>query len=41
MKRIVTRKLLDRRKTPTTDGWRLSDEEFDELNKIFSFTLEG
>ncbi len=25
LKRIVTRKLLNRRKRPTTDGWRLSD----------------
>ena len=30
-KRIVTRKLLNRRKRPTTDGWRLSNKEFDEL----------
>ena len=41
MKRIITRKLLNRRKRPTTDGWRLSDKEFDELNKMYSFTLEG
>jgi len=41
LKRIITRKLLDRRKRPTTNGWRLSDKEFDELNKFYSFTLEG
>ncbi len=40
-KRIITRKLLNRRKRPTADGWRLSDNEFDELNRIYSFTLEG
>jgi len=32
---------LNRRKRPTTDGWRLSDNEFDELNNIYNFTLEG
>ena len=37
LKRIVTRKLLNRRKRPTTDGWRLSDKKFDELNRIYSF----
>jgi len=41
LKRIVTRKLLNCRKRPTTNGWRLSDEDFDELNKVCSFTLEG
>ena len=41
LKRIVTRKLLNRRKRPDTNGWRLSDKEFDELNRIYSFTLEG
>ena len=41
LKRIITRNLLNRRKRPTTDGWRLSDKEFDELNKIYSFTLEA
>jgi hypothetical protein len=41
LKRIVTRKLLNRRKRLTSDGWRLSDKEFDELNRTYSFTLEG
>jgi hypothetical protein len=41
LKRIVTRKFLNRRKRPTTDGWRLNDKEFDELNRTCSFTLEG
>jgi hypothetical protein len=40
LKRIVKRKLMNRRKIPTTDGWGLSDNEFDELNRISSFTLE-
>jgi len=30
LKRIVIRKLLNRRKRPTIDGWILSDKEFDE-----------
>ena len=29
------------RKRPITDGWRLSDTEFDESNTIYNFTLEG
>ncbi len=41
LKRIVTIKSLNRRKRPTTDGWRLGDDEFDELNRIYIFTLEG
>ena len=41
LKRFFTRKFLNRRKRPPTDGWRLSDKEFDELNIIYSFTLEG
>ena len=40
LKRIVTRKLSIRRKRPTTGGWRLNDEEFDELNIAYSFTLK-
>jgi hypothetical protein len=33
LKRIVTRKSLNRRKRPPSDGWRLSDKEFEELNR--------
>ena len=40
LKRNVTRKLLNLRR-PTTVGWRLNDKEFDELNRTYSFTLEG
>jgi hypothetical protein len=41
LKRIVTRKLLNRRKRPTIDGWRLSDKEYGELIRVYIFTLEG
>jgi len=41
LKRMVKRKLLNRNKRPPTYGWRLNDEEFDELNKTYKFTLEG
>jgi hypothetical protein len=42
LKRIVTRKLLNRRKRQPTDGWRLlSDKEFNEFNRMYSFTLGG
>jgi hypothetical protein len=41
LKRIVTRKLLNRRKRPPIDGCRLNNEEFDELSRTRSFTLEG
>ena len=33
--------VTDRGKRPTTDGRRLSDNEFDESNRVYSFTLEG
>ena len=26
---------------PPTDGWRLSDKEFDELHRIYKFAVEG
>ena len=29
-KREITRKLVNRRKRPPIDGWRLNDKEFDE-----------
>jgi hypothetical protein len=38
---MVKRKLLNRRKRPPTDDWRLNDEEFDDLNITCSFTFEG
>ena len=41
LKRVVARKLLNRRNRPTNDGWRLSDKEFDEFNRVYCFTLEG
>jgi hypothetical protein len=41
LNRINTRKLLNRRKIPPTNEWRISDKEFDELNTVYSFTLDG
>ena len=41
LKRNVTRKLLNRRKRPTTHGWRLNDKEFDELNRTYRFISES
>ena len=32
VKRKVKRKLLNRSRRPTTDGWRLNDNEFDKLH---------
>jgi hypothetical protein len=39
LKRMVKRKLFNRSKRPPTYGWRLIDEEFDELNTTYRFTL--
>ncbi len=41
LKRMVKRKLLNRSKRPPTNGWRLNNDEFDELTKTYMFTLEG
>ena len=41
VKRKVKRKLLNRSRRTTTDGWRLNDEEFDKLHEIYRFTVEG
>jgi len=41
LKRMVKHKLLNRSKRRPIDGWRLNDEEFDELKKTYWFTLEG
>jgi hypothetical protein len=38
LKRIVTKKLMKRIKRAHTDGWRLIDEEFDELIRTYNFT---
>ena len=40
-KLIVKRNLLNHRKRPTTDRWRLNDKESDDLNRTYSFILEG
>jgi len=39
-KQMVKLKLLNHSKRPPTDGWKINDAEFDELNKIYRFTLE-
>ena len=41
LKRFFTRKLLNRRKRPTIDGWRINDKEFDELKGTCIFTSGG
>jgi len=41
VKRNTKRKLLSRSKRPPTNGWRLNDKEFDELHRIYKFTMEG
>ena len=41
VKQNIKRKALSRIKRPPTDGWRLNDKEFDELHKIYKFTMEG
>ncbi len=41
VKRIVKRKLASRSKRPPTDGWRLNDIEFDQLNTLYRFIVEG
>ena len=40
-KQDVKRKLLSRRERPPSEGWRLSDKEFDKLHRIYKFTVEG
>jgi hypothetical protein len=32
---------LNRKKNPPTNGWRLKDVEFDKLNSLYHFTVEG
>jgi hypothetical protein len=39
--RNVKQQKMSRRKRPPTDRWRLNDEEFNELHKLCSFTVEG
>ena len=41
VKRLKTRKLMNRKKNLPTNGWRLSDIEFEKLNKLYNFTVEG
>jgi hypothetical protein len=41
VKRKIKRKFLSRSKRPPTNGWRRNDKEFDELHRIYKFTVEG
>ena len=41
VKRLKTRRLLNRKKNLPTNGWRLSDIEFEKLNRFYIFTVEG
>ena len=40
VKRNVERKIMIRSKRPSTNGWRLSDTEFNRLHNIYKFTVE-
>ena len=41
VKRLKTRRLLNRKKNLPTNGWRLNDIEFEKLNSLYHFTVEG
>jgi len=41
VKRVVNRKLASRSKRLPTDGWKLNDRKFNELHKLYKFTMEG
>ena len=41
VKRLKARRLLNRKKNLPTNGWRLNDIEFEKLNSLYHFTLEG
>jgi hypothetical protein len=40
-KRLKARRLSNRKKNLPTNGWRLNDVEFDKLNSLYHFTVEG
>ncbi len=40
VKRLKTRRLTNRKKNLPTNGWRLSDVEFDKLNSHYHFSVE-
>ncbi len=41
VKHLKTRRLLNRKKNLPTNGWRLNDVEFDKLNNLYHFIVEG
>ena len=41
VKRLKARRLSNRKKNLPTNGWRLNDVEFDKLNILYNFTVEG
>ena len=41
LKRLKARKLTNRKKHLPTNGWRLSDIEYDKLNSHYHFTVEA
>ena len=41
VKRLKTRRLSNRKKNLPTNGWRLNDVEFDKLNILYQFNVEG
>ncbi len=41
VRRLKARRLTNRKKNLPTNGWRLSDVEFDKLNSHYHFNVEG
>jgi len=41
VKRLKARRLSNRKKNLPTNGWRLNDVEFEKLDKLYHFTVEG
>ncbi len=41
VKRLTTQRLLNRKKNSPTNGWRLNDVEYDKLNSLYHFSVEG
>jgi hypothetical protein len=41
VKRLKTRRLLNRKKNIPANNWRFNDVEFDKLNSLYHFTVEG
>ncbi len=41
VRRLKARRLTNRKKNLPTNGWRLNDIEFEKLNSLYHFTVEG